>query len=229
MMLVSIVVTPANPDRYGSLRVIHHHGDGNQLGGPCDRCHSGSINDNLRDARQHPHRHHKLTVTTTSNGVPGVFTKHNGNGRTGQNLGETTLTPSNVNTSSFGKLFSVPVDGQIYAQPLYVPNVSITGATHNVVCVATEDEDDSVYAFNADVSSAPLWYVSLIDTAHGATPGETTENTESDLVPRAQIRFRSAGITSTPVIDPCTGTMYFGGGAQRSGLPPYQNYSNSII
>jgi hypothetical protein len=183
--------------------------------------------------RQSPRRtaasppHHKLTVTTTSNGVPGVFTKHNGNGRTGQNLGETTLTPSNVNTSSFGKLFSVPVDGQIYAQPLYVPNVSITGATHNVVCVATED--DSIYAFNADVSSAPLWYVSLIDTAHGATPGETTGNTESDLSSTCTDTIPQAGITSTPVIDPSTGTMYFGGGAQRSGLPPHQNYSNSII
>jgi hypothetical protein len=146
-----------------------------------------------------------LTVTPTNNGIAGVFTQHNDNARTGENLNETALTPSNVQMSSFGKLFSDPVDGQIYAQPLYVPNVSIAGnGTHNVIYVATEG--DSVYAFDADSSSTTLWHVSLIDTAHGATSGETTGNIESDigctdLVPQV-------GITSTPVIDPGTGTMY---------------------
>jgi hypothetical protein len=148
-----------------------------------------------------------LTVTTTSNGVAGVFTQHNDNARTGQNLNETALTPSNVQMSSFGKLFSAPVDGQVYAQPLYVPNVSIAGnGTHNIIYVATEG--DSVYAFDADSSSAALWHASLIDAAHGATPGETTGNTQNDLSSTCMDTIPQVGITSTPVIDPSTGTMY---------------------
>jgi len=155
-----------------------------------------------------------LTVTTSSNGFLGVFTQHNDNGRTGQNLGETTLTPSNVNPSSFGRLFSVPVDGEVYAQPLYVPNISVAGATHNVVYVATEG--DSVYAFNADVSSAPLWHVSLLDAAHGATPGEVTGNTANDISSSCVDTVPQVGITSTPVIDPSTGTMYVEAKSKRT-------------
>ncbi len=142
-------------------------------------------------------------------GQTSVLTQHNDNGRTGQNLGETILTPSNVNSTTFGKLFSMPVDGYVYAQPLYKPNVSISGGTHNVVFVATEG--DSVYAFDADTGTQ-LWHVSVIDTAHGATSGETTVSSSelqtalgdpdcTDLTPQI-------GITSTPVIDPSTGTIY---------------------
>ena len=136
-----------------------------------------------------------------------VLTQHNDNMRTGQNTTETILTPSNVKSTTFGKLFALPVDGYVYAQPLYKSNVSISGVTHNIIYVATEN--DTVYALDADNSggnSAPLWQASLIDTAHGATPGETPlstpdDNSCTDLVPQI-------GITSTPVIDAQTGTIY---------------------
>jgi len=151
-----------------------------------------------------------LSVTShTGNGFAGSFMQHNDNLRTGQNLNETVLTPAVVsNTATFGKKFAQPVDGFIYAQPLYVPNVTIGGGKHNVVYVATEG--DSVYAFDADSNAGananPLWHASLIDTAHGATPGETTVSSANDigctdLVPQV-------GITGTPAIDPSTNTMY---------------------
>jgi Bacterial Ig-like domain (group 2) len=146
--------------------------------------------------------------TSNSSGFAGVLTQHNDIGRTGQNLSETALTPANVNTTTFGKKFSQAVDGYIFAQPLYVPNVTIAGGTHNVIYVATEG--DSVYAFDADsttgTNAGVLWHASMIDTAHGAAPGATTMNSSTplgctDLVPQV-------GITSTPAIDPSTGTIY---------------------
>jgi hypothetical protein len=136
-----------------------------------------------------------------------VLTYHNDNARTGQNTQETVLNPSNVQASQFGKLFSQPVDGQIYAQPLYVPNLSIGNGIHNVVFVATEG--DSVYAFDGDDNSgsnaSPIWQKSLIDTFHGASSGATTvtsANVGNGLL-TPQI-----GITGTPVIDLVSGTMY---------------------
>jgi hypothetical protein len=152
-----------------------------------------------------------LSVTNHSSdasGFAGVFTQHNDISRTGQNLSETVLTPAIVKSSTtFGKKFSHTIDGYAYAQPLYAPNVAIGGGTHNAIFVATEN--DSVYAFDADGNTGsnanPLWHVNLIDTAHGAAAGATPVTNSQvgcgDLVPKI-------GITSTPVIDPSTGTMY---------------------
>jgi chitodextrinase len=141
-----------------------------------------------------------VTVTTTS-GFSGVFTWHNDNVHTGANLSETILTPANVRQSTFGKLFSYPVDGQLYTQPLYVPNVAIPGmGTFNVVYVATQH--DSVYAFDADgLATTSLWHVSFVNGTTVTTVPSADTGECCDIAPEI-------GITSTPVIDPLTGTIY---------------------
>ena len=99
----------------------------------------------------------------TANSAPApvsILTNRYNNQRDGQNNSETQLTTSNVKASSFGKLFADQVDGNIYAEPLYVPGLTINGAVHNVVYVATEN--DSVYAFDADVAGPALWHKSFL-------------------------------------------------------------------
>lgn len=120
-----------------------------------------------------------------------VTTWHNDNARTGQSLNETTLTTTNVNSSTFGMLFVLSTDGAVDAQPLYLPNLTISGTTHNVLFIATEHA--SVYAFDADTGTQ-LWQVSALAT------GETTSDDRgcSQVTPEI-------GITSTPVIDPKAG------------------------
>jgi len=117
-----------------------------------------------------------------------VVTYHNDNARTGQNLKETVLNLSNVNSAGFGKLFTMPVDGIIDAEPLYLSSVSIPGqGKHNVVYAVTEN--DSVYAFDAD-NGGLLWQVSLLGS------GEVASDDHGCYQITPQI-----GITSTPVID----------------------------
>jgi hypothetical protein len=125
-----------------------------------------------------------------------VVTYHNNNDRTGVNQSETALSPSTVSESTFGKLFSMPVDGQVYAQPLYVPAVSIGGASHNVAYIATEN--NSVYAFDADNASGQvLWHANF----GPPIPCASIPGCDRDLQP-------TIGITSTPVIDQGLGTIY---------------------
>ena len=96
-------------------------------------------------------------------GQVSVTTHHNNNFRTGANLVETKLTSANVRPGSFGKLFTRQVDGQLYAQPLYVPGLTIGGKKRNVVFCATMH--DSIYAFDANdpAATAPLWKKSYIN------------------------------------------------------------------
>lgn len=124
-----------------------------------------------------------------ANAQVNVLTAHNDIARTGQNLNETILTPSNVNSTQFGKLFSQSVNSAVAAQPLYVSQVTIPGkGVHNVVYVATQG--DMVYAFDADtnggISANPLWQVSLL--------------TGTLVI--------ADGVLGTPVIDLTSNTMY---------------------
>src|SRR5882762_1640434 len=128
-----------------------------------------------------------------------ILTYHNDNARLGQNPNETLLNPANVTPATFGKLFSCAVDGEVYAQPLYVANFLIQGGTHNVVFVATMN--DSVYAFDADASPCvQYWQKSFLGTGVTTVPPVDTGET-GDINTKI-------GITGTPVIDPATGTLY---------------------
>jgi hypothetical protein len=146
------------------------------------------------------------TLAVVTPGTVSIVTQHNDNGRTGQNTSETILNTSNMNATQFGKLFALPVDGLVYAQPLYVPSLTINGGFHNVVIIATEA--DSVYAYDADADAggAPLWKASMVDAAHGAGSGETPLNSATTLACTDVQPL--IGITSTPVIDPSSNTIY---------------------
>ena len=167
------------------------------------------------------------SVTVGVTDLPGVPTYHNNLSRDGANTHEYALTTSSVNSSSFGKLFSCTVDAAVYAQPLWVPNLTISSAKHNVVFVATQN--DSLYAFDADKNNnpcTPLWHANLIDSAHGGTSGETSVpsqgpgalvgSSNGDISPEV-------GVTGTPVIDLTTNTLFVvSKSAVLSGPPVHQ-------
>jgi hypothetical protein len=151
------------------------------------------------------------TVEVTN--FPGSLTWRNDNSRSGVNSWELALSPATVSFNTFGKLFSCPIDGYAYAQPLYVPNLTIPGnGTHNVVFVATEK--DSVYAFDTDGSSCvQLWQTSLISAGSEpiAFPNLSMGNT--NIVP-------FVGITGSPVIDLGASTLYVVAATQTVALNP---------
>ena len=139
-------------------------------------------------------------VASTAGAQVNVLTANYDNARTNSNLNETILNHANVNSGQFGKLFTLSVDGQVYAQPLYVGGVKLAGGTHNVVYVATMH--NTVYAFDADPAAAhdPLWRVHLgpsVPTANYSLPGDPYD----DIQPET-------GLLGTPVIDLATSTLY---------------------
>lgn len=144
--------------------------------------------------------------TGGSGNLPGVYNYHNNLERDGTITQENILTPANVNTTTFGKLFSCPIDGAAYAQPLWVPSLGIGGGTHNTIFVATQH--DSLYAFDADSNPCTqFWHADLLDLSHGGSAGETS-------VPWADVGSGymdiqpEIGVTGTPVIDPASKTLY---------------------
>jgi len=157
----------------------------------------------------------KASSTVGVTDLTAVATYHNDASRSGANTHEYALSPTTVSASTFGKRFSCAVDGAIYAQPLWVANVTLpNNGIHNVVVVATQH--NSVYAFDADSNSSPcqpLWQASLVDSAHGVPNGQIETAVPScgtgTLVGSGYCDIDpEVGITGTPVIDTTTHTLY---------------------
>ena len=142
-----------------------------------------------------------LFIAIACTSLAQVTTSQYDNFRTGATLNERTLNPQNVNARQFGKLGAFKVDGPVYAQPLFLPGVEVPGkGTHDVIYVATEH--DSVYAFDADrPGDPPLWQVSFLDKTR-----DITVPSEDDV--QCPFIRPEVGITSTPVIDLKSGTLY---------------------
>jgi uncharacterized protein (TIGR03437 family) len=140
-----------------------------------------------------------------------VVTANYGNDRANANLNETKLSPGNVALGSFGKIGSFPVDGQVYAQPLYLSGIAIPGqGTHNLLFLCTQH--NSVYAYDADSAAAPnlLWQVNLGPSVPSGTFGDY-----GAIAPEI-------GILSTPVIDPTAGVLYVVADTLPNGSPQFQ-------
>lgn len=160
-----------------------------------------------------------------------VTTYHNDNARTGLQPRETVLTPAAVASGRFRRLFSCSVDGQVYAQPLYLSDITLPGrGRHNVVFVATEH--NSVYAFDADSNSGenatPLWQVSFNDPARGITP-VPVEDTSCSRGNGYSVE-PELGITATPVIDSVTNTLYVAAQTKsmEQAFPTYHHHLHAL-
>lgn len=153
-----------------------------------------------------------------------VTTWHYDNARTGANTSETSLTPRNVTTKTFGKLFEQPVDGAITGQPLYLSNITFPDtSSHNVVYVATMH--DSVYAFDADsaagTNAAPLWQVSFLSP--GVTPVPVSVQGCGSVT-----KWTEVGVLSTPVIDAASGTLYVVSKTYKNGTHTHQLHALDV-
>ena len=147
-----------------------------------------------------------------------VLTQHNDLGRTGLNPNETILSPANVDVAHFGKKFTQPVDGWIYAQPLVVSQVAIPNmGTHDVVYVATEH--DSIYAFDANTKQPALWHVSFLSAGVTSVPAPDTQ--EATITPEI-------GITGTPVIDVASSTLYVVSETKTTAGPTYAYHLHAL-
>ncbi|HET9391346.1 MAG TPA: fibronectin type III domain-containing protein [Steroidobacteraceae bacterium] len=148
------------------------------------------------------------TAAVAVTDLAGVYTYHMDLARTGLNTHEYALTPATARSPTFGRRWSCAVDGDIYAQPLYVANLAIGGGTHNVVFIVTMH--DSVYALDADSPGCvTYWHVSFLGT--GITTVSETD-TSCDDVPGEY------GITGTPVIDPASRTIYLVSKTKENGV-----------
>jgi hypothetical protein len=162
-----------------------------------------------------------MVVAAAAVGQVQVLTEHNDGFRDGANTNETVLTPANVSVSTFGKLFTLSVDGFVVGQPLYLPGVQFPdGTTHNVAYVATQH--DSVFAFDADQNGPPLWTTSYINPAAGITsvPISAFGCPGTD--------FTEVGIMSTPVIDPVQGTIYVLAKTEENGAFVFRLHGLSL-
>jgi hypothetical protein len=149
------------------------------------------------------------TVAVTD--LAGVFTYHNDNARDGVNAQEYGLTTTSVKPATFGKLFSCKLDGAVYAQPLWVANVTVSGVKHNLLIAASTH--DTVYAFDTDgTACSTIWSKSLLGS--GETWVSSNDVSCDDLVP-------DIGIVGTPVIDPLSNTIY--------AVTKSKNGSNTIV
>ena len=154
--------------------------------------------------------------------APHVVTQGNDVARTGAYLSETILTPSRIGAGSFGMLFARPVDGDVYAQPLYLWQLRFPSGPRNVVYVATEH--DTVYAFDADDPSAsdPIWQTSIGQPTTIPNPYFGLDR-DPAVCKQATYNLREVGITSTPVIDLASGTLYVVGLVQDATVSvPYE-------
>jgi hypothetical protein len=177
----------------------------------------------------------KPTATSggTASGVTSVTTFHNDPARTGQNLNESILTRTNVNSTSFGKIAAIPLDGQVYAQPLVASGIQMNGTTKNLVFVATEH--DSVYAFDEEAvtagggaSTAPLWQRSFLGDSEFTCPASpcVTLTSQDTLAPNI---YPEIGITATPVIDTNAGLIYVVAVDKENGTIAIRLHALSLV
>jgi len=163
-----------------------------------------------------------LTATASATtGHTGYYTYHFDNDRTGWNPNETSLTQASVSSSLFARIRTLGADSVVYAQPLYVPNVIVGGVSHNLVLIATEN--DTLYAYDADTGKS-VWARSFIQPSRGSTAVSISSVGNCNQI------TPTIGISSTPVVDSSTLTLYLDDKSQLTagGSTTYHDYVRAI-